>query len=395
MEPNNRYQEAKTVTLIGAAANTLLGIIKIITGYVFLSDALLADGIHSLSDLLTDVLVLFAAKFSNLNADETHHYGHQRIETAATLFLALLLILVGGSIVWHGFTSLLTASHHQPSWYALPVAMLSIAVNESLFHYTRYIGKKIQSNLLLANAWHHRSDAASSAVVLFGLVGVLAGFVFLDALAALIVGLMIIQMGISYTWRSLKELVDTAVDSERLAHISAAIMAISGVKKIHQLRTRLMGTDVYVDVHVLVEPWISVSEGHYIAQHVHHALMMRFDDVKDVTVHIDPEDDEIVEPSTHLPNRDIVEQQLRALLQQMVPHLQKMVLHYLEGRLNIDLFYELPANESPASKAALQTSMQTIYSQYPYIHTITLFACMGTYQNLINGTITRTNGNKA
>ncbi|MDI1351814.1 MAG: cation diffusion facilitator family transporter, partial [bacterium] len=213
----------------------------------------------------------------------------------------------------------------------------SIIANELLFHYTRFIGNKIKSKLIIANAWHHRSDAASSVVVLIGIVGSLAGFTYLDSVAALIVGFMIIKMGWSYGWNSVKELVDTAVHPELLSKIEHVIQNIDGVKKIHQLRSRFMGSDVLIDVHILVSPKISVSEGHYIAQHVHHALVKKIDSVKDVIVHVDPEDDEICSPSLHLPSRSVIQEQTLDTIHQQYPQILFWNIHYLDGSIHLDI----------------------------------------------------------
>lgn len=334
-----RYQQAKKVTLIGALVNALLGVIKLVGGIIFHSHALVADGIHSFSDLITDVMVLFASKYGSQMADDSHPYGHQRIETAATFLLALLLILAGTGIAWDALHDLLNHISEQPNWVALLIALLSILANEVLFYYTQYIGKKIQSALIMANAWHHRSDAAASAVVALGLIGSLLGFAFLDAIAAIIVGLLIIKMGLTYGWNSVKELVDTAVEPAILENIEGIIQSINGVKKIHQLRSRLMGGDILIDVHILVSPYISVSEGHYIAQHVHHTLMEQCERVNDVIVHVDPEDDEEHCPSLHLPNRAALEKELLLPWQHTFPMITHWVLHYLESAIEIDLIY--------------------------------------------------------
>ncbi len=337
MQQHERYWQAKKVTLIGATINALLGSIKLIGGIFFHSHALAADGVHSFSDLLTDGMVLFASKYGSQDADETHPYGHQRIETAATLLLALVLILVGAGIAWDSIDEIIHKSHHMPGWLALPIAALSILANEGLFHYTQRIGKHIRSDLLIANAWHHRSDAGSSIVVLIGLLGSLAGFIYLDAVAAIVVGLLIIKMGWSYGWNSIKELVDTAVEPQMLITIEHIILHVDGVRKIHQLRSRMMGQDIFIDVHILVSPRISVSEGHFIAQHVHHSLMDKLEHVKDVTVHVDPEDDETSCPSLDLPNRTTLEGELLQQWRQEYPDIQSWVLHYLDGSLTIDL----------------------------------------------------------
>lgn len=333
----DRYWQAKVVTLIGALINAILGIAKLIGGYLFHSHALVADGLHSFSDLLTDLLVLFASKYGSLDADEQHPYGHQRIETAATMLLSFLLIIAGTGIAWDAIDELLHGQYTKPQIYALPIIIFSILANEALFHYTQYIGKKIQSQLIIANAWHHRSDAASSLVVMIGLIGALMGWTYLDAIAASIVGVMIIKMGWDYAWNSVKELVDTGVSPEVIRDIEQTIQTVDGVEKIHQLRTRLMGGDIYIDVHVLVSPKISVSEGHYIAQHVHRTLVRQMEKVKDVTVHIDPEDDETCAPSLHLPSRDVIRDVLLKQVQLDVPQILFWNLHYLDGKLGIDI----------------------------------------------------------
>lgn len=333
----DRYSQAKKVTLIGAVVNCLLGIIKLIGGIFCHSHALIADGVHSFSDLISDAMVLFASKYGSLDADDSHPYGHQRIETAATLLLALLLILAGCSIAWDAFYELIHPDNKTPNWLSLPIICSSILANELLFHYTRFVGKRIQSQLIIANAWHHRSDAGASLVVFLGLIGSLAGYVYFDAIAALIVGLIIVKMGWSYGWDSVKELVDTAVDAELLLKIEQIIQSTDGVEKIHQLRTRFMGGDILIDVHILVSPQISVSEGHYIAQHVHNALITSIEKVKDVIVHVDPEDDETCSPSLHLPSRAWIQEQLLNKIHQDFPQIIFWNLHYLDGKMSIDI----------------------------------------------------------
>lgn len=337
MKQNDRYWQARKVTLIGAVANALLGFIKLIGGFLFHSHALVADGLHSFSDLITDAMVLLASKYGSIDADDTHPYGHQRIETATTLFLSLILIVAGLGIAWDSVHELLHSTYTKPSWLSVPVICISILINELLFHYTLHIGKRINSKLITANAWHHRSDAASSLVVFIGLLGSIAGWVYLDTVAAIIVALMIVKMGWNYGWNSIKELVDTAVNPELLAQIEQVIQNVDGVKKIHQLRSRFMGEDVLIDVHILVSPKISVSEGHYIAQHVHHSLMNQISSVKDVIVHVDPEDDELCSPSLHLPNRKVIQEQLLNQVRENFPQILFWNVHYLDGKMGIDI----------------------------------------------------------
>ncbi|MCH9756940.1 MAG: cation diffusion facilitator family transporter [Gammaproteobacteria bacterium] len=332
-----RYKKAKFATLLGAFINALLGISKLLGGIWFHSNALVADGFHSLSDLFTDGMVLIASKYGSQDADDAHPYGHQRIETAATYVLALLLILTGVAIAWDALTHLRHHEHEHPGIWALPLAGISIIANEALFWYTRHVGQTIQSKLIIANAWHHRSDAASSFIVFAGLLGSFAGFTSLDGVAALLVGLLIVKMGIDYGWKSIKELIDTGVESTLRAQIDNIIQDTNGVVKVHQLRTRLMGSDIFVDVHAQVDPMISVSEGHFIAQRVHFSLMKNIPGIKDVTVHIDPEDDEITSPSLHLPNRAMLEKELLNHWRDTFPEINTCLLHYLDGKLTLDL----------------------------------------------------------
>lgn len=366
MSHNHRYHQAKSVTLLGAGVNTFLGIIKVLGGILFFSHALVADGLHSFADLFTDVMVLFASKYGSQDADDSHPYGHQRIETAATLLLALLLILAGIGIAWDSLEHILHQSAQIPHLPALPIAIFSIVANEALFYMTRHVGVKINSSLILANAWHHRSDSAASLIVLIGIVGSFFGWRYLDPIAAILVGCLIIKMGVNYGWDSVKELVDTSVDPAQIAEITRAINDIDGVVKIHQLRNRKMGSDLLIDVHILVDPWISVSEGHQIAQRVHYSLMSNIAHVKDVVVHVDPEDDEVVSPSKDLPSRAVLEDAFLNDWSRRFPAIHGYVLHYLDGSLVIDIQLMEPFNQW----SALRKQTQQDILNYPKIGSV-------------------------
>lgn len=367
MSQKYRYQQARKVTLLGAVTNAFLGLIKIIAGFLYHSHGLVADGVHSIADLAADIMVVIGAKYGSQDADDMHPYGHQRIETATTLMLSLILILAGFGIAWDAFDEILHRTHDIPKMLALPIIILSILLNEALFHYTHYIGKKIKSNLIIANAWHRRSDAASSFVVLIGIIGSLVGYAGLDAIAAIIVSLLIIKMGWDYGWSSVKELVDTAIDPKMTEQINDIIRNIDGVIKIHQLRSRTMGSDVFIDLHIQVSPWITVSEGHFIAQHVHQALLNAISAIKDVTVHVDPEDDEVTNPSLHLPNRTTLENTYLKPWQKNYPEIQYWMLNYLDGQLTIDLFCNGPINQS------LFEQIQNDIKQHSNIFEVRLF----------------------
>lgn len=360
MQQYLQHQEAQRITMLGMVKNILLSLIKIFFGIIGHSQALLADGIHSASDVVTDVLVLVAAKYGSKHADIDHPYGHKRIETAATVALAALLMITGAAIIFDAAQNFLTGNIVAPKMIVLWVALGSVILNEIIFRLTKKVAKKIHSNLLTANAWHHRSDAASSLVVATGVIGTLVGYPFADALAALIVGLMIIKMGAGLGWSSIQELVDTGVDEATLKKMQQIIRIIPGVKAIHQLRTRSMGGAIFVDLHLQVSPTISVSEGHYIAQQAHFKLIAEIAAIDDVTVHIDPENDEIVAPSKDLPNRD----DLVAVLNQCwldIPaskHIQQIILHYLAGEIQVELKMPWSVLATAETPLALQQLFQ-------------------------------------
>lgn len=340
---NIRYAAVKKNSIVAALVNTLLGVIKIIVGLWGNSHALIADGFHSLSDLITDFLVVVASRYGSRSADIEHPYGHGRIETVATMIIALLLILVGIGILYDGIYQVLYRASTTPATVVIWIVILSIFVKELLYHYTRIVATQVKSELLHANAWHHRSDAASSVVVLIGVVGAILGILYLDAVAAVIVGLMIIHSGWSLGWASVEELIDAGVDEKLLAHIKHNIVAIAGVRAIHQLRTRSMHGRVLMDVHVLVDPKLSVSEGHHIAQQVHYTLMEQIDSIFDVTVHIDPENDEVALLNFGLPSRQTLLPIIEELCQALPGGKQILAttLHYISGKIELQIV--LPA----------------------------------------------------
>jgi len=357
MENIVRYQQAKKVTLIGALINALLGIFKILIGILGHSQALVADGIHSISDLITDAMVLFAAKAGAHGPDENHPYGHGRFETLATVALSVLLIFVGLGIALEGFEHIVTGQYTaRPSFTVLFAAAVSVLANEFLFRYTLVVSKRIRSDLLKANAWHHRSDALSSVVVLIGAALTLLNIHWGDAVAAIIVAGMIIKMALKMAWQSLSELVDTGVDEATKSRLERFIMRIEGVSAVHQLRSRLVAGEIYLDVHVQVAPDISVSEGHYISEKVMAALRKQFKKVADITVHIDPEDDENVCPSFGLPNRAELMEQLSEVCSTFVGWEQrkKLLLHYLNGDLYMQLVLPISVLENLSSAQELQ-----------------------------------------
>ena len=340
----SRYRQVRKVTLVGSVVDLLLGIGKIGAGMLSHSQALIADGVHSLSDLATDMLVLFAAKHAHAEADEEHPYGHGRIETVATVGLGAGLILIGIGIVTQGVRSLFhPESLMVPEFWAMLVAGVSVVAKEGIYHYTMHYARRLGSDMLRANAWHSRSDAASSVVVLIGVGGALMGLTYLDAIAALVVAWMIAQIGFKVAKTSVSELIDTGLDARQLEEIRNTIRSVDGVESLHLLRTRQMAGRALVDVHIILsDPRLSVSEGHQISETVRSLLMKRIEKVEDVTVHIDPEDDEHATPGKHLVLRDQVVGRLQRRWQGVAAadQVRHVTLHYLNGRIHVEL--ELP-----------------------------------------------------
>ncbi|MGD8783295.1 MAG: cation diffusion facilitator family transporter [Thioalkalispiraceae bacterium] len=346
-----RYKEVRKVTLIGSAVDLLLGIAKIIGGWFASSQALIADGVHSLSDLATDIIVLYAAKHSHREADAEHPYGHGRIETLATVLLGVALIGVAIGLSLDAIDRLFNEERLlQPTIMAMYIALVSVISKEIIYHYSMRIARKYRSEMLKANAWHSRTDAISSIIVVIGVLGSMAGLNYLDAIAAVGVGVMIAKIGWDLAFQSVKELIDTGLDPERVDMIRDTIMGVHGVKSLHVLRTRRMGSDALVDVHIQVNPNLSVSEGHHISESVRERVMKEVDEVSDVMVHIDPEDDEVVAPSKHLPLRRDALKQLKAAWSGIegasLIRDKDITLHYLEGKLTIDLVLPLTLLEN-------------------------------------------------
>lgn len=371
MDNASRYIQARFVTVLGAVKNIILAALKIVFGIAGHSHALFADGVHSLSDLFIDVMVLVASRFGSKDADSDHPYGHGRIETAVTLLLAFVLAAAGvGIIVDAGFEIYNARTPVQPAFYVIYIAAFSVLLNEILYFYTRRTGECIQSALLITNAWHHRSDSASSLVVLIGVGCAWLGLKTFDAIGAVIVGLMVIKMAWQFGWNSIRELVDTGLDDGALEKIQKIITSVPGVRHVHQLRTRSVGGRIFLDVHIQVDSKISVSEGHYIGQQVHFSVEDAMPVVADVTVHVDPEDDEISAPSRYLPSR----QELLLLLKQhwaelIAPErIERATLHYLAGKISIELV--LPQAMFDAS---LVEQLQLAIKNVPAVASVQIF----------------------
>ncbi len=375
MNIENRTKISQKVTLVGAVVDLLLAVFKIIAGVIGHSGALIADGIHSFSDLLSDGVVFYAAKHSADEADEDHPYGHERFETVATLGLAIILAIIGTGIVVNGFERLSNPSELSHSAWILGVAALSIFSKEALYWYTLKVAKTYKSDMLKANAWHHRSDALSSIVVFVGILGSLNGYLYLDSVAAIVVGLMIIYIAWELGTGATKELVDTSIDAQQVEQLRNAIGMISGVNNVHSLRTRKIGHRISADVHVQVDPFLSVSEGHIISVSVERVAKECLEDLHDVTVHIDPEDDENAAPCKDLPERA---QALGILNKALFNNkcdgeIKRIQLHYLDGQIHVDFFLPLSCLSSDKSHDEILTKLTEVVRALPEFGNIKVY----------------------
>jgi cation diffusion facilitator family transporter len=286
--PAERAAAASRSTWVSVAVNVVLTATQIAVGVLAKSQGLVADGIHSLSDLVADFVVLFAGHHSRKDADADHPYGHQRFETAASLVLGGLLLAVGVGMLWSAFRKL-EAPETVPTVHvvALWVAGGALVAKELLFRYMLSVAKRVKSSMLVANAWHARSDAASSLVVGIGIVGNLAGYPILDPIAALIVGFMVARMGWGFSWDALHDLMDRAVDEQEVEAIRRTLIETPGVSGVHDVRTRKMGDMIVVDAHLEVDAAISVESGHDIAVEARQRVLQRHR-VLNLMTHVDP-----------------------------------------------------------------------------------------------------------
>jgi cation diffusion facilitator family transporter len=373
-------QRAKAISrtaVIGGVANLFLSVVKVLAGVVWQSQALVADGIHSFSDLLSDVLVWFAGRHATQAPDEEHPYGHGRFETAATLALGVFLLAVAVGIGWDAGERLFAPDALlAPEPLALVAALASILVKEWLYWWTLGYARRVRSDMLRANAWHHRSDAVSSVVVLVGVGGTLAGLPYLDAIAAIIVAVMIAGIAWDLGAGAIRELVDTGLEEERVAAIKETIASVGGVRDMHMLRTRMHGGQASADVHVLVDPRVSVSEGHMIAALVESRLKEQIDEVADVTVHVDPENDEEAPPCDGLPLRSEALARLGRLWAGTAEaaERQRVVLHYLNGRIDVEVFFRLETCGSDRDCAeTLRQRMQSALEDDPAFNQVFVY----------------------
>ena len=291
-----REREIRKVTLWGAAVNITLTIAKLLAGVYGRSAAMVADGVHSLSDLMTDAIVLIFTHISSKGKDRDHSFGHGKFETMATLIISVILIVVGAKLMEGGIRSIVDVANgkdlQKPGYIALIAAIVSIVLKELLYHWTAKVGKSTNSPAVTANAWHHRSDALSSVGSLIGIGGaIILGqkWTILDPVASCGISIAIIVVAVKMAIPSLNELLEASLPETIENEIIATASSVKGVKDIHNLKTRRNGISAIIDAHIVVDPSISVTEAHDIATEVEDALSRKFGNETQVSIHIEPD----------------------------------------------------------------------------------------------------------
>lgn len=362
-----KQQHFLSAIKIAVFINLILAVSKIFIGSRDNSHSLIVDGIHSFSDLFSDLSLFWVSLLAHKAPDEDHPYGHERFETLGTVGLGSLLMITAGALVYETIDKLV---FHQvpreiPTMATIYMALASIALNEFLYQYTIFKSKKIKSDLLAVNAWHHRTDAISSVVVLIGVLLSWYSYHWLDDIAALIIAVMIAKIGWDYLIQAVKELADKSLDPEKVTSIEATINSIPGIRSAHNLRTRKMGEKTLVDVNIEVDPKITVTEGHEIAAWTAKTLLENYDDIADVTVHIDTEndmtDDFVHEYEVILPLRPTVIEKLKSLSSDIISYEQvkEIRLNYFGKKIMIEFILPLEMQ----SQKNLQFDLQQRFKQ--------------------------------
>lgn len=294
----DREKEIRNITLWGAFVNVVLTVFKILAGVLGRSSAMIADGVHSLSDLLSDVVVLVFTRISSKGQDRHHSFGHGKFETLATLIISILLVAVGANLLSSGVRNIIGVINgeilERPGYVALVAAVVSIVAKEIIYHATVRTGRKTGSTAVIANAWHHRSDAFSSVGSLIGIGGALVlgdKWTVLDPLASCVISVAIIVVAVKMAMPSLAELLEASLPEEIEDEILATASSVEGVNDVHELKTRRNGMSFIIDAHIAVDPDISVVEAHDIATNVENALRERYGRETQINIHVEPSAD--------------------------------------------------------------------------------------------------------
>lgn len=291
----NREKEIYKLTLWGSLVNFLLLVFKFVAGFVGNSAAMIADAVHSLSDFITDIIVILFVRVSSMPKDENHHYGHGKYETLATAIIGMVLFAVGVGILVNAVEAIIDFFHGKelaaPNIWALGAAAVSIVFKEALYQYTVYKGKNLNSNVVMANAWHHRSDALSSIGTLLGISGAMflgEKWRVLDPIAAFLVSIFILKVAIELTKASLEELLEKSLPKKTQEKILNIIHSFPEVKSPHNLRTRHIGSNIAIEFHIRMDGNLSLNEVHEITKHMENALKAEFGPLTHIGIHMEP-----------------------------------------------------------------------------------------------------------
>lgn len=287
-DKEQRYRAGRLATWVGIIANVLLALFKGAVGVISGSIALIADAFHSMSDVMSSLVVLGGLKYSQMPADANHHYGHAKAESIAAKIVAIMLMAAACGIAWTAFQVIQQTEIHIPTTAALWAAALSIVVKEAMYHYTIRVGRRINSVAVKADAWHHRSDALSSIAALVGIGGALLGYPFLDPVAGLVVALMIAWAAVSIYWSAVKDLMDQAPRQEMITDIKKTTAAIPGIMEVQEVKGRLHGPVVYIDMKISVPRDITVEQGHRLADQAKQIIITQHPEVEEVLIHVNP-----------------------------------------------------------------------------------------------------------
>lgn len=284
----NSYKIGTKVSSVSIAINVVLSMFKLAAGIAGKSSAMIADSVHTISDVFTTVIVIIGLKLSSKGADVQHPYGHERLESVCAKIISVILMILGVMIAYKSAVDLYRGNSVVPGRIALWAAVVSVIVKEGLYWYTIKAARRIKSISMEGDAWHHRSDALSSIGTFLGVLGARFGYSFLDPLAGIIVSLMIFKVGADLYLRAIKELVDASADKEIEEEICNKVLTVDGVEAIKNLKTRIFGNRIYVDIEIYVNEGLSVKEGHDIAESVHYLVEKQMEIVKHCMVHIEP-----------------------------------------------------------------------------------------------------------
>jgi cation diffusion facilitator family transporter len=360
--------------IVGVIANIILSLFKFIGGILGNSVALVADAIHSLSDLVTDIIVLFTHRIGKMPQDADHPYGHGRAETIGTAIIGLIIIATGIGVIHETWEAIAGDTGKTPGLLAAIAAIFSILINEGLYHYTRRVGEATQSPSLIANAWHHRTDAISSIAALIGIVGASQGFFFMDPLAGAVVGCMIVKVGIDITREGIRDLMDTALSEEHTKKIHSILKEIPEVLHFHDLRSRVIGGEFLIDVHILVDAEMTVTEGHRVAETARRNLINAIPNIQDVLVHVDGEHDADVE-GIYL----ITRKELTDITQMLISELggnispPEIRVHHIKGKNLVDVFIKIGASQNMEDSRALVANIKSKLETAPQIDHVRVF----------------------